>query len=186
MGFGELGAQGVEGGRALAESLDRRTFEEDVNWRRSEAERLQQAVRYLTRVKSGPAALHAYGITADADTLTALLSEGSAPVPGQQQSLERAFRALRRRNVAPSLTRVLDANGGTQIEIFPVYQEGVQPKHRRDLRVRRKNIWRWKPFVQAWAHQDSLKMQDLWLDLISDMDSDHRSYQYVRYIGICG
>ncbi|WP_157874522.1 hypothetical protein [Streptomyces sp. AcH 505] len=190
MGFGQLGAEGIEGGRALAESLDRRTFEYDVSWRRSEEERLAQAVKYLMTKKSGPDTLRAYGITADTGTLTALLSAEQTPVPGQQQRLEQAFRALRRHNVAPHLTGVLDrkrgARRGTRIEIHPVYQEGVQPSHRRDLRVRHKNIWRWKPIVQAWAAQDSLVMEDLWQELISDMDSDYRSYQYVGHIGICG
>ncbi|CAL9326199.1 hypothetical protein SUDANB135_07015 (plasmid) [Streptomyces sp. SudanB135_2055] len=29
-------------------------------------------------------------------------------------------------------------------------------------------------------------MEHLWQDLMSDMDSDHRSYHYVRHIGILG
>jgi hypothetical protein len=29
-------------------------------------------------------------------------------------------------------------------------------------------------------------MEHLWQDLMSEMESDHRSYYYVRHIGICG
>ncbi|MFC9104597.1 hypothetical protein ACFT08_26950 [Streptomyces rochei] len=43
MGFGELGAQGIEGGRALAESLDRRVIN-DVDWTRNDEELLHQAL----------------------------------------------------------------------------------------------------------------------------------------------
>lgn len=185
MGHGELGAQGVEGGRALAESLDRRVFD-DVEWRRSDEELLHQALDYLVKKKSAADALHAHGITADAGTLDAWRSKIPTPDPEEQQRLGQAFRDLRRRNIAPHLTRVLNANGGTRIEIHPVNQEAVEARHRRDLRVRWKNIWRWNTIIDTWARQDSLEMEHLWQDLMSEMESDHRSYYYVQHIGILG
>ncbi|NEB04248.1 hypothetical protein [Streptomyces sp. SID13726] len=185
MGFGELGAQGIEGGRALAESLDRRVFD-DVAWRRGDEELLDQALAYLVKKKSAAAALHAHGITADAHLLAAWRSKTRTPDAEQRRLLQLAFRDLRRRNIAPYLTRLFNADGGTRIEIHPVDQEAVDARHRRDLRVRRKNIWRWNRVIAAWARQDSLEMEHLWQDLMSDMDSDHRSYHYVRHIGILG
>ncbi|MDO0917831.1 hypothetical protein QQM39_45730 [Streptomyces sp. DT2A-34] len=185
MGFGELGAKGIEGGRALAESLDSRVFD-DVEWRRSDEELLHQALGYLVKKKSAAAALHAHGIAADADTLAAWWSKTRTPDPEQQQLLQQAFRDLRRRNIAPYLTRLFNADGGTRIEIHPVNQEAVEARHRRDLRVRWKNIWRWNPIIAAWARQDSLEMEHLWQDLMSEMESDHRSYYYVQHIGIIG
>ncbi|MGY3206319.1 hypothetical protein [Streptomyces sp. TE5632] len=185
MGFGELGAQGIEGGRALAESLDRRVFG-DVDWTRNDEKLLHQALNYLVTKKSAAVALRAHGVTADAHTLAAWRSKSLTPEPQEQQLLQQAFRELRRRNIAPYLTRLFNADGGTQIEVHPVNQEAVEARHRRYLRARRKNIWRWSPIIAAWARQDSLAMEHLWQDLMSDMDSDHRSYHYVRHIGIIG
>lgn len=185
MGFGKLGAQGLEGGRVLSASLDQRVFD-DVAWVRSDEERLHQALAYLTTRKSAPAALAAHGVTADARTLTAWRSSTRTPSVRQQALLQTAFRSLRRHNVAPYLTRVLNADGGTRIEIHPADQQNVEARHRRELRVRRKNIRRWNPIIAAWARQDSLEMEHLWQDLMSELDSDHRSYHYVRHIGICG
>ncbi|MEU9015710.1 transcriptional regulator [Streptomyces sp. NPDC048479] len=185
MGFGELGAKGLEGGRALAASLDRRTFD-DVAWVRSDEEHLQQAVKYLAAKTGAAAALQAHDITADPAALTAWRKGHRTPSPEEKQRLIPAFRDLRRRNIAPYLTRVLNADSGTRIEIHPVDQEVVETRHRRYLRVRLKNIYRWNAIGQAWAQQDFLLLEELWRDVISDMDSDYRKYEYVRHIGICG
>jgi hypothetical protein len=185
MGSGELGAQGVEGGRALSASLDRRVFD-DVPWRRSDKELLHQALDYLVKKKSATSALHAHGVTADVETLIVWRSKTYTPDLEQQQRLQQAFRELRRRNIAPYLTRVLNADGGTRIEIHPVDQQAVEARHRRDLRVRWKNIWRWNKIIAVWVREDSLEMEHLWQDLMSEMESDHRSYYYVRHIGILG
>lgn len=184
MGFGHLGARGVEGGRALAAGLEQRVFD-DRAWH-DDVRRLRQAVRYLNTRAGGAAAMKAHDVTADPATLTAWLSRTLTPGPDQQQRLERAFRDLRRRNVAPYLTRVLNAGGGSRIEIHPVDQGGVDARHQRELRVRWKNVWRWNTIIKAWAREDSLEMEYLWQDLVSDMDSDHRSYHYVHHIGIRG
>ncbi|WNO62398.1 hypothetical protein RPQ02_40260 [Streptomyces sp. AM2-3-1] len=185
MGFGELGAKGIEGGRALAASLDRRVFD-DVAWTRSEQERLKQAVKYLSVKKGAAAALQAHHITADPAALTQWLSPDHAPSLDVQQGVQHAFRDLRRRNIAPWLTRYLNAGRGTRIEIQPVDQEHVEARHRRPLRVREKNIYRWDPIVQAWASQDSLEMEHLWEWAISALGSDYHSYLYVERIGIFG
>jgi len=186
MGFGHFGAEGVEGGRALARSLDERTFDYDVEWRRSEKECLKRAVTYLTRKTGGPAALQAHGVGEDPRTLTAWSEGTAAPEPDQRRRLEEAFRELRRRNIAPSLIRQLNAKGGTRVEITPVEQDAVQDRRRRVARHRVKNIYRWDDIVRAWAQQDTLRMEHLWMDIIGDLDSDYRKYEYVSYIGICG
>jgi hypothetical protein len=185
MGFGELGAKGLEGGRALAKSLDVRIFD-DVAWTRSDQERLKQAVKYLSTRKGAAAALQAHHITADPAALAQLLAPDHVPGLDMQQRVQRAFRDLRRRNIAPWLTRYLNADGGTRIEIHPVNQESVEARYQRPLRVRNKNIYRWNPIVEAWARQDSLEMEHQWQWEISDLDSDHRSYAYVKHIGIIG
>ena len=186
MGFGQFGAEGAEGGRALAWSLDERTFDHDVEWRRSQEECLQRAVTYLTRKTGGPAALHAHGIEKDRGTLTAWLDGSAAPDTDQRRRLEEAFRELRRRNIAPSVTRQLNAKGGTRIQITPVAQDAVHDRHRRQVSHRVKNIYRWDAIVRAWAQQDSLRLEHLWMHIIGDLDSDYRKYEYVSYIGICG
>lgn len=185
MGFGQFGAEGVKGGRALARSLDERTFDHDVEWRRSEEECLQRAVTYLTRKTGGPAALQAHGIQEDLGTLIAWLDGPAAPNTDQRRWLEEAFRDLRRRNIAPSLIHQLNARGGTRIEFTGAAQDAVQDRHRREERLRKKNIYRWDDIVHAWARQDWLLLQELWLDVIGDMD-DYSRYESVTYIGICG
>ncbi|WP_046498441.1 hypothetical protein [Streptomyces odonnellii] len=185
MGFGELGAKGLEGGRALAKSLDRQVFD-DVAWTRSDQESLEQAVKYLSAKKGAAAALQAHHITGDPSALTRCLSTDHMPDLDVQQRVQLAFRGLRRRNIAPWLTRHLNAGGGTRIEIHPVHQEGVEARHRRPLRVRKKNIYRWGPIVQAWAGQNFLELEYQWEWQISDLDSDYRSYAYVSHIGLLG
>lgn len=186
MPSGLRGAEGLEGGRALAASLDQRTFEDDVDWRRSEAECLVRNLRYLLRKTGGPAAMEEYGLTAAPEALAAWLEGASTPFPEQERQLESAFRSLRRRNIAPSLTRTLDAGGGTRIQIAPVDQVGVEARYRRDLRVRYKNIYRWGPIVRAWAAQDSMELDQLWEEVITDMGSDYRKYQCVESISVLG
>ncbi|MFC5639456.1 hypothetical protein [Streptomyces bullii] len=104
--------------------------------------------------------------------ITAWLAEERCPRPEQQQRLENAFRLLRRRNMAPSMTRRLNAGGGTRVEIYPVDQSEVDDKHRRTARWRHKNIYRWDPIVTAWSRSDLHALTYRWRDVITDFDSD--------------
>ncbi|WP_328545550.1 transcriptional regulator [Streptomyces platensis] len=141
MGFGRLGARGVHGSVALAAGLDDRAFEGD-RWKTPE-EKLERALKYLTRSQAGYRAMEASGITPDVRTLAGWLSQTRTPTKDRQARLEAAYQTLRRRNMAPNLTRRLNAGGGTSIEIHPLDQSEVETRYTRYVPCRYKNIYRW-------------------------------------------
>ncbi|MFK4189208.1 transcriptional regulator [Streptomyces sparsogenes] len=182
MGFGKYGAKGMHGATALAIALDRRAFEGD-RWKTPE-EKLRRALIYLTRSGAGYRAMEDAGITADARTLSAWLSQMRNPNRDRQARLEAAYQTLRRRNIAPALTRQLNANGGTRIEIYPVDEAEVDVRHQRGAPWRHKNVYRWNPIVAAWSAGDGMRLATAWEDIINDLDSDWRRYEYVSHIGM--
>jgi hypothetical protein len=181
MGFGQLGAHGVPGAVALTATLDDIAHVTDPH--RTPDERLRRNLLYLTRSRTGYAYMQDCGIRLEHRKITAWLAEDRAPSAEQQRRLENAFRLLRRRNMGPSLTRRLNADGGTRVEIYPVDQSEVAPEHQREARWRHKNIYRWDDIVQAWARSDLLDLSHRWHYVISDLDSDWRQYEYVTHLG---
>ncbi|MGW7786870.1 transcriptional regulator [Streptomyces tricolor] len=147
------------------------------------SERLRRNLLYLTRSRTGYAFMRDCGIRMDGRMIAAWLAEECCPRPGQQQRLEDAYRLLRRRNMAPSMTRRLNAGGGTRVEIYPVDQSNVDDKHRRTARWRNKNIYRWDPIVAAWSLSDLRELTHRWHDVITDLDSDWRMYEHVTHLG---
>ncbi|MFF5759835.1 transcriptional regulator [Streptomyces longwoodensis] len=146
-------------------------------------QRLRRNLLYLTRSRTGYTFMQDCGIRMDRQMITAWLAEERIPSPEQQRRLEDAFRLLRRRNMAPSMTRRLNARGGTRVEIYPVDQSDVDDKHRRTARWRRKNIYRWDPIVAAWSRSDLRELTHRWHDVITDLDSDWRMYEHVTHLG---
>ncbi|MEU3550046.1 transcriptional regulator [Streptomyces longwoodensis] len=146
-------------------------------------QRLRRNLLYLTRSRTGYTFMQDCGIRMDRRMITAWLAEERIPSPEQQRRLEDAFRLLRRRNMAPSMTRRLNARGGTRVEIYPVDQSDVDDKHRRTARWRRKNIYRWDPIVAAWSRSDLRELTHRWHDVITDLDSDWRMYEHVTHLG---
>ncbi|MCX5000765.1 transcriptional regulator [Streptomyces longwoodensis] len=146
-------------------------------------QRLRRNLLYLTRSRTGYTFMQDCGIRMDRQMITAWLAEERIPSPEQQRRLEDAFRLLRRRNMAPSMTRRLNARGGTRVEIYPVDQSDVDDKHRRTARWRRKNIYRWDPIVAAWSRNDLRELTHRWHDVITDLDSDWRMYEHVTHLG---
>ncbi|MGW8743653.1 transcriptional regulator [Streptomyces sp. NPDC055794] len=144
---------------------------------------LRRNLLYLTRSRAGYLYMQDCGIRLDRQMITAWLAEERRPRLEQQRRLEDAFRLLRRRNMAPSMTRRLNAGGGTRVEIYPVDQSDVDDKHRRTARWRRKNIYRWDPIVVAWSRSDLRELTHQWHDVITDLDSDWRMYEHVAHLG---
>ncbi|WP_037622791.1 hypothetical protein [Streptomyces aureus] len=182
MGFGRLGARGVPGAVALTITLDE-IAQVTHPYRSPPPERLRRNLLYLTRSRTGYTYMHDCGIRMDRRMITAWLAEECLPAADQQRRLEDAFRLLRRRNMTSSMTRRLDADGGTRVEIYPVDQSAVEGKHRRNPRWRHKNIYRWAPIVTAWSCSDLHELTRAWHDVITDLDSDWRMYEYVDHLG---
>jgi hypothetical protein len=181
MGFGRLGAQGVPAAVALNTTLDE-IAQVTSRWI-TPTQRLRRNLLYLTRSRTGYTFMQDCGIRMDRRMITAWLAEERIPSPEQQRRLEDAFRLLRRRNMAPSMTRRLNARGGTRVEIYPVDQSDVDDKHRRTARWRHKNIYRWDPIVAAWSRSDLRELTHRWHDVITDLDSDWRMYEHVTHLG---
>jgi hypothetical protein len=81
------------------------------------------------------------------------------------------------------MRRRLNARGGTRVEIYPVDQSRVSEKHQRAARWRHKNIYRWDPIVAAWSRSDLPELTHQWVEVITDLDSDWRLYEYVTHLG---
>ncbi|MGX1886934.1 transcriptional regulator [Streptomyces sp. NPDC055287] len=181
MGFGRLGAQGVPAAVALTTTLDEIA---GITHPYPTAEAgCRRHLLYLTRSRAGYALMQHSGIRLDRRKIAAWLSEERSPRAEQRLRVEEAFRLLRRRNMAPSLTRRLNSDGGTRVEIYPVDQSKVDAKHQRAARWRRKNIYRWDPIVAAWSRSDLRDLTHQWQDVISDLDSDWRQYEHVTHLG---
>jgi hypothetical protein len=119
MGFGKFGADGQPGGLALGKTLDRIAgIEEQIRT----DEQVERHLRYLTRSTAGYRAMRDSGIALDPRKLIGWLSQTRVPCTDQRTRIHHAYRTLRRRNMAPSLTRRLNAGGGTRIEIHPTDQ----------------------------------------------------------------
>ncbi len=75
--------------------------------------------------------------------------------------------------------------GGTRIEIDPVDQTAVAPRHRRVLTVRRLTVRprHWDAAVDAWLADDEEALDAVWDEVIQDLGSEYDSYSYVSSIG---
>lgn len=186
---GERGAQGIPGGEAIARELDRMATEGGVRG-------VHARVSYLTQSTAGQEAMVSAGINlANRSTRTTVLGwladdelrPGVGISKANARRVDEAYAARRRHNMVPSIKRRLAANGGAQIEVYPVDQSGVAQKQRRSLNQRRVNVrpTRWERFVDSWDRDDGPGLDDEWEDLISDaLGSDWAAYALVSGIGI--
>ncbi|MET7829283.1 transcriptional regulator [Streptomyces sp. NPDC005386] len=181
MGFGRLGAQGVPGEVALIATLDQ-IAQVTAPYNTPQA-RFSLNLLYLTRSPDGYTLMRDCGIRLDRRKITAWLTGERDPTPQQQARMEEAFRRLRRRNMRPSLTRRLNADGGTRVEIYPADQDDVEPQHQRTARWRHKNIYRWDPIVAAWSRSDLQDLSHQWRYVITELGSDWRRYEHVTHLG---
>ncbi|HET6634864.1 MAG TPA: transcriptional regulator [Streptomyces sp.] len=181
--FGQYNAQGVTGAYALGVGIERMVtgISSSPDSERGIAARL----RYLTASAAGYAAMERAGISVTRRTLYAWLAEERSPSPANRARLDDAYWDLRRHNVAADLKRRLMARGGTRIEIDPVDQTNVAPRHRRDLSVRRLTVRPryWDAAVDAWLADDEEGLDAVWDDIIRELGSEYDSYSYVSSVG---
>lgn len=171
----------MPGAVALTATLDE-IAQVNEPWKRPE-ERLQRNLRYLTRSRAGYTSMQSCGIRLERRKITSWLAEERTPTAAQQLCLENAFRRLRRRNMRQSLTRRLNAGGGTRVEIHPVDQTEVEPKYQRVAPWRHMNIYRWDRIVAAWSHSDLHDLTHQWEDVIAGLGSDWRRYEHITHVG---
>ncbi|MFI7291546.1 hypothetical protein ACIBRY_33615 [Streptomyces anulatus] len=179
------GAQGMSGAQALAAELDRIAREGGIATPVTAKRGLSARLRYLS---SGPGrqVLARNGVSA---RLLRSWDRGARPSRGKLEAVDRAYQEHRRANLVRSgaLKRLLDNEGrGRRIEIYPVDQSAVDEKRRRptisERSVQARYIW--DDAVAAWGRGDLGALDEIWDDVITDLDSDYAAYAYVSSIGI--
>ncbi|AZK92459.1 MULTISPECIES: hypothetical protein [Streptomyces] len=177
-------AQGVRGAQALHAEIDRIARAGGITSPVTTTRGLKARLRYLDS-PAGRTELAAQGITR---RLLRSWERGTTPSAAKREAVDTAYRNRRRRNIVRSgaLKRILDNNGhGRRMEIFPVDQSTVPEKHRRPLSDRSIQArYIWDDAIRAWAADDLDTLDDIWDDVISELDSDFAAYAYVSAIGI--
>jgi hypothetical protein len=181
--LGQYQARGIPGGHALATGVEDMVtgIASPPDSERGIAARL----RYLTASPAGYAAMERAGLTVTPRTLYAWLAEERTPSPANRAALDTAYWDLRRHNLAADLKRRLAARGGTRIEIDPVDQRAVDPRHRRDIQLRRTTVRPrlWDAAVDAWLTGDQEALDEVWDEIIHDLGSEYDSYTYISSVG---
>ncbi|MEW2588490.1 hypothetical protein [Streptomyces virginiae] len=178
-------ARGMKGGEALILELNRIVHASGivspVTTRRGLAARL----RYLDS-PAGRQALAEQGVTAR--TVRSWMRGKATPSPANRERIDAAYWWRRRENLIRSgwLVRHLDNNGrGRRMEIYPVDQSHVDAKYARPLSDRSITVrYIWGDLVDAWAARDEALVDEIWDDVITDLDSDYAAYAYVSSVGI--
>jgi hypothetical protein len=179
--FGQFGAHGIKGSRALAARLDQLAggIASPITTPRGLAARLRE----LTATPAGYAAMDTAGITATPRTLMKWLAEETVPNSRNLTRIEAAYTARHRHKAAEHLLRRLNADGGTRVELYPLDQRGVADPRRRQVPPRSFNVRRWDAIVAAWAQQDFDRLDEAWEDQYSEIGSQWGSYEFVTGIG---
>lgn len=174
MSHGDFGAQGRPSFELMQQEMDS-LVEFRKGWKAQ--------LNYLDRSQAGLTELAREGLTPTAAQRRRWTS-GGRPTVANQGAIRRAYTAVRRRNVIRTLTRRLEARGGSRVEIHPEEQDPVEVDNRRDLQVRTLNVRRWGALVTAWARGDTTAFQAEWNRILEDLGSDWRAYQYATSVGI--
>ncbi|MER5177515.1 transcriptional regulator [Streptomyces sp. NPDC002896] len=179
--FGKYGARGIKGSEAVARQLDALAgfVATPVTSRRGLLARLH----YLTRSDHARAAAREAGLTVTDRTLKAWLEGRRSPTKKNLETIDTAYRAVRRRNVARYLLARLNARGGTRVELHPLNQSQVIRTRQRVVEFRSLNIRHWDRIVEAWVAGDAQALDDAWTDQIVDLGSEWGQYEFVTNVG---
>ncbi|MFI0779267.1 hypothetical protein [Streptomyces sp. NPDC021212] len=176
--------------RALEDALERMIIDGGIKSPVDTRRGLKARMRYLTTTKGGPQALADAGIHATPATIRAWTRGTQRPRPANLEAIDTAYWNLRAHNVLTNpgaLKQHLNRNGrGTRIEIHPVNQTTVdEPRRRDNLRIQHRQVrYIWDDAVDALVASDLDTLEDLWDDIIAELDSDWGAYTYISYIGI--
>ncbi|MFF2375096.1 hypothetical protein ACFVUW_12030 [Streptomyces xiamenensis] len=177
-------------GRALEDALERMIIDGGIKSPVTTRRGLKARMAYLTTTQGGPQALADAGITATPKTIRAWTKGKQRPRPANLEAIDTAYWNLRAANILNNpgvFKQHLNNQGkGTRVEIHPINQYVVEEKRRRDnLRTRTLQIrYIWNDAVDAMTTNDLAALEDIWDDIIAELDSDWGAYTYVRHIGL--
>ncbi|MEV7558972.1 hypothetical protein [Streptomyces sp. NPDC089795] len=135
---------------------------------------------------AGRQALAEQGVTAR--TVRSWMRGKATPSAASREWIDAAYWWRRRENLIRSgrLVRHLDNDGrGRRMEIYPVDQSHVDSKYSGPLSDRSITVrYVWSDLVDAWAARDEMMVDEIWDDVITDLDSDYTAYAFVSAVGI--
>ena len=200
--FGTYGAkrslENVRGGkalgRALEEALERQIIEGGIKSPVTTPRGLKARLKYLNS-DAGVEAMREAGITVKPRALKNWFAGTQKPNPANLELVDTAYWALRTQRILDNLgafKQHLNNQGkGTAVEIHPVNQDLV------DEHARRPNLmgdqahrtlpavrYIWDDAVDAMEAGDEGKLEEIWDDIITELDSDWGAYTYVSYVGL--
>lgn len=146
-------------------------------------------MKYLTTTSGGAQAMADAGITASRPTIRAWTKGKQRARPENAEAIDTAYWNLRAANILANpgaLKQHLNRGGqGTKVEIHPINQDVVLPTRRWDnLRVRRFQVrYVWDAAVDALVAGDIGELEQIWDDIIAELDSDWGTYTYVAHVG---
>ncbi|MFH8617246.1 hypothetical protein ACH4E8_19480 [Streptomyces sp. NPDC017979] len=177
-------ARGMSGAEGLRRELDRIVRAGGIASPVTTTRGLSARLRYLDS-PAGKAELKRQGVT---PRLLRAWGRGGTPSAAKLAAVDTAYWNRRRENVIKSgaLLRILNNEGrGRRIEIYPVDQTHVAQEYRRDLSDRSiQGRYIWDDLVKAWVEGDAETMEDIWDDVIAELDSDYGAYAYVGAVTI--
>ncbi|MGW5421615.1 hypothetical protein [Streptomyces sp. NPDC003943] len=184
--FGKFNTRGVKGGQALILELNRIVYSSGISSPVTSRRGLSARLRYLDS-PAGRQALKDQGVSAR--TIRSWMRGKSSPSKANLERIDSAYWVRRRENLIRSgwLKRHLDNDGrGRRVEIYPVDQTHVSEKRFRPTVSQRSITVRyvWSDLVDAYADQNEDLVDEIWDDVISDLDSDYNAYAYVSSVGI--
>lgn len=185
--FGAFGAQGVTGAEALVYEINRIVYTTGIASPVTSNRGFSARLNYLNS-EAGREALGTHGVSERA--LRSWKQGKANPSPASREKVDNAYWERRRENLLRSghLKRLLNNGGrGRPVEIYPVDQSQVNPNQQRSNITQRSLPavrYIWDDLVDAWGSQDLGALDDIWDDVIQDLDSEYVVYAYVTSIGI--
>ncbi|WKK24143.1 hypothetical protein QZH56_36825 [Streptomyces olivoreticuli] len=183
--FGYYGAKGITGAEALAYEINRVVHASGISSPVTTKRGLSARLRYLDSA-AGRDAMREQGITDRA--LKSWMSGKVSPSRASREKLDIAYWTRRRENLIRSgqLKKLLDNGGaGRRVEIFPIDQSQVTKGRARRITERSISVrYLWNDMVDAWAAKDLQALDEVWDDIICDLDSDYAAYAYVSAVSI--
>jgi hypothetical protein len=193
-----LSAENVRGGkalgRALEDALSRQIIEGGIKSPVTSPRGLRARLKYLGS-DSGIQAMREAGITVKSRALNNWFAGTQKPSPANLELVDTAYWNLRTQRIMDNLgafKQHLNNQGrGTAVEIHPVNQSLVDEHARRPnlegeqaIRTLPSVRYVWDEAVDAMEAGDEGKLEEIWDDIISELDSDWGAYTYVSYVGL--